>query len=194
MQLEYANTAEYTEEKQGITQPDREIVVTPAHARQTQVREGPLGPSDRVAHPRTPRRPPPGTSPGGLDTHPLCSLMPKGVQKGSKPYYSAACWLTPLKREKVRDAISQTAKALPKLTESFQPCAEEASPGTQLMDLYTGQVDFNVFNKRWEDALGTHRTELNTIWNSVRVWHNALLIGTDTSVPKDKHFQVVAAY
>ncbi|KAJ3511617.1 hypothetical protein NMY22_g15593 [Coprinellus aureogranulatus] len=57
------------------------------------------------------------------------------------------------------------------------------------MDLFADQVNFNVFNKRWEDALGTDCTELNTIWNSVRVQHDALLIGTDASVPKDKHFQ-----
>ncbi|KAJ3521668.1 hypothetical protein NMY22_g12216 [Coprinellus aureogranulatus] len=100
------------------------------------------------------------------DTHPLRSLMPEGMWKGAKPHYSAACWLTPLKREKVRDAISQTVKALPKLTESFQPCAEKAAPGTRLMDLYVDQVDFDVFNKHQEDALGARRTELNTIWNS----------------------------
>ncbi|KAJ3511108.1 hypothetical protein NMY22_g15758 [Coprinellus aureogranulatus] len=128
------------------------------------------------------------------NTHPLRSLLPEGMRKGAKPHYSTACWLTPLKREKVRDAISQTAKVLPKLTESFQPCAEEAAPGTRLMDLYADQVDFNVFNKRWENALDVRRTELNTIWNSARVRHDALLIGTDASVPKDKHFQVVAAY
>ncbi|KAJ3537348.1 hypothetical protein NMY22_g5628 [Coprinellus aureogranulatus] len=128
------------------------------------------------------------------DTHPLRSLMPEGMWKGAKPRYSAACWLTPLKREKVRDAISQTAKALPRLTESFQPCVEEAAPGTRLMDLYADQVGFNVFNKRRENTLDVRRTELNTIWNSARVRHDALLIGTDASVPKDKHFQVVAAY
>ena len=88
--------------------------------------------------------------------------MPEEMRKGANPHYSAACWLTPLKREKVRDAISQTAKALPKLTESFQPCAEEAASGTRLMDLYADQVDFNVFNKRRENALGIRRTELNT--------------------------------
>ncbi|KAJ3519912.1 hypothetical protein NMY22_g12985 [Coprinellus aureogranulatus] len=87
------------------------------------------------------------------DTHPLRSLMPEDMRKGAKPHYSTACWLTPLKREKVREAISQTVKVLPKLTESFQPCAEEATPGTRLMDLYADQVDFNVFNKRWEDTL-----------------------------------------
>ncbi|KAJ3518375.1 hypothetical protein NMY22_g13710 [Coprinellus aureogranulatus] len=125
------------------------------------------------------------------DTHPLRSLMPEGMRKGAKPHYSTACWLTPLKREKVRDAISQTAKALPKLTESFQPCAEEAAPGTRLMDLYADQVT-RVYRR--ENALDVRRTELNTIWNSARVRHDALLIGTDASVPKDKHFQVVAAY
>ncbi|KAJ3506660.1 hypothetical protein NMY22_g17177 [Coprinellus aureogranulatus] len=62
------------------------------------------------------------------------------------------------------------------------------------MDLYADQVDFNVFNKRRENALDVRRTELNTIWNSARVRPDALLIGTDASVPKDKHFQVVAAY
>ncbi|KAJ3533031.1 hypothetical protein NMY22_g7503 [Coprinellus aureogranulatus] len=115
--------------------------------------------------------------------------MPEAMRKGAKPHYSAACWLTPLKREKVWDAISQTAKALPKLTESFQPCAEEAAPGTRLMDLYADQVDFNVFNKRRENALDVRHTELNTIWNSARVRHDALLIGTDSSVPMDKHFK-----
>ncbi|KAJ3514282.1 hypothetical protein NMY22_g14791 [Coprinellus aureogranulatus] len=177
----------------GAADPSEERAVRPFRQYLHQLHPASRHPK-QVAHPCTLWRPPPGTNPGSLDTHLLCSLMPKGMRKGSKPHYSVACWLTPLKREKVRDAISQTVKVLPKVTESFQPCAEEASPGTQLMDLYTGQVDFNVFNKRWEDALGTHHTELNTIWNSVRVRHNALLIGTDTSVPKDKHFQVVAAY
>ncbi|KAJ3499228.1 hypothetical protein NMY22_g19531 [Coprinellus aureogranulatus] len=122
--------------------------------------------------------------------HPL-RLLAEAFSKQPK---RLACWLTPLKREKVQDAISQTAKVLPKLTESFQPCAEEAAPGTRLMDLYADQVDFNVFNKRWENALDVCRTELNTIWNSAQVQHDALLIGMDVSVPKDKHFQVVAAY
>ena len=53
------------------------------------------------------------------------------------------------------------------------------------MDLFAAQVDFNVFDKRKEDALGARRTELNTIWNSAQVRHNALLIGTDASVPEN---------
>ncbi|KAJ3502826.1 hypothetical protein NMY22_g18454 [Coprinellus aureogranulatus] len=41
------------------------------------------------------------------NTHPLRSLMPEEMQKGAKHHYSIACWLTPLKQEKVWD-VEQT--------------------------------------------------------------------------------------
>ncbi|TEB36087.1 hypothetical protein FA13DRAFT_1787556 [Coprinellus micaceus] len=84
----------------------------------------------------------------------------------------------------VRDAITQTTGSLGALTEVFSPCAEEASPGTRLMDLYRSQVTFDGYDSYGDEPLNRRRTEVNTLFNVARGQPRTVCFGTDASVPK----------
>jgi hypothetical protein len=128
------------------------------------------------------------------DTHPLRSLMPEEFRGGAKPHLGAACHLHRRRQGTVQDAISQTVRSLGKLTQDFEPCANEASPGSRMMDLYRAQVHFNWYDSYGEEPLKRRRTELNTLFNAVSVAPHTVWMGTDASVPKTTWHHATAAF
>jgi hypothetical protein len=128
------------------------------------------------------------------DTHPLRSLMPEEFRGGAKPHLGAACHLHRRRQGVVQDAISQTVRSLGKLMEDFEPCANEASPGSRMMDLYGAQVHFNQYDSYGEEPLKRRRTELNTLFNAVSVAPRTVCMGTDASVPKTTRHHATAAF
>ena len=126
-------------------------------------------------------------------THPLCSVMPKEWRENASPHYGAACFLAPARRGLVKDAIFQTTCSLGKLMETFKLCADEAFPGSWIMDLYGTQVHFNVFDWYGEELMEQCREEINTLFNAVSTKPDNLCLGVDVSVPKSTRHQVTAA-
>ncbi|TEB20215.1 hypothetical protein FA13DRAFT_1801198 [Coprinellus micaceus] len=120
--------------------------------------------------------------------------MPEEYREGASPHYGATCFLAPAKRGLVKDSIAQTTRSLGKLTEKFEPCADEASPGTRVMDLYGAQIHFNSFDRYGENPLDRRRQELNTLWNGVSTKPDTLCLGVDASVPKITRHQATAAF
>ncbi|CAA7267563.1 unnamed protein product [Cyclocybe aegerita] len=78
-----------------------------------------------------------------LDTHPLRSMMGKGLLKRATPDAHSAALMTPAMRGKVKSTIMEVDKHVHTLTESFEPFAPEARPGDRLLDRYADRLHFD---------------------------------------------------
>ncbi|CAA7269050.1 unnamed protein product [Cyclocybe aegerita] len=76
-------------------------------------------------------------------THPLCSMMGKGLLKRAEPHAQSAALMTPAMRGKVKSTVMEVDKRVHTLTESFEPFAPEAHPGDRLLDRYADRLHFD---------------------------------------------------
>ncbi|CAA7268140.1 unnamed protein product [Cyclocybe aegerita] len=77
------------------------------------------------------------------DTHPLRSMMGKGLLKQAAPHARSAALMTPAMRGKVKSTVMEVDERVHALTESFKPFALEARPGDRLLDRYADRLRFD---------------------------------------------------
>jgi len=96
-------------------------------------------------------------------------------------------------KRKVKGTVMEIDRHLPELTESFEPVASEARPGTRLMDRLPDQVIFDDCSSLLEqDALEAHERDLFTILRNVRLSDDTVYCSVDASLPDNTQHQAVS--
>ncbi|KAJ2911570.1 hypothetical protein MD484_g8847, partial [Candolleomyces efflorescens] len=128
------------------------------------------------------------------DTHPLRSLFKGEHAKAAIPTYGAACWASETRQKQTCDTITKSSSLLDKLTEVFSPCADENTPGTRLMDLFSERVEFESISGKDDKALDLQRSLLNQLAYQARDDPSVALCGTDCSIPVRSSHQATASF
>ncbi|CAA7271826.1 unnamed protein product [Cyclocybe aegerita] len=110
------------------------------------------------------------------DTHPLCSMLGKGLLKRAVPHAHPATLMTPAMRGKVKSTVMEVDERVHTLTESFEPFAPEARPDDRLLDRYADRLHFDEHDPTQD------RADPLTV-----------LAATDGSVPQSNQYQVASA-
>ncbi|CAA7265986.1 unnamed protein product [Cyclocybe aegerita] len=122
------------------------------------------------------------------DTHPLRSMMGKGLLKQVAPHACSAALMTPAMRGKVKSTIMEVDKHIHTLTESFKPFAPEARPGDWLLDHYADRLHFDKC-----DPTQDRRPYLDELIAKARANPLTVLAATDGSVPQSNQYQAASA-
>jgi hypothetical protein len=127
-------------------------------------------------------------------THPLRSLLDDEFRVAAQPHFGASRFLPEGRRRGVRDTITETGAFLSGLTEEFEPCAAEASPGSRLLDRFPDRVKWLPFAGGSDAVLELHRTALDDLYWEADSQDFTVQCGTDCSVPTSTKHQAAAAY
>ncbi|CAA7267337.1 unnamed protein product [Cyclocybe aegerita] len=122
------------------------------------------------------------------DTHPLRSMLGKGLLKRAVPHACSAALMTPAMRGKVKSTVMEVDERVHTLTESFEPFAPEARPGDWLLDHYADRLHFD---KR--DPTQDKRPYLDKLIMKARADPLTVLAATDGSVPQSNQYQATSA-
>jgi len=128
------------------------------------------------------------------DTHPLRLILSQDHHKGAQPHPCAISQMSEAFKRKVKGTVMEIDRHLPELTESFEPVASEARPGTRLMDRFPDQVIFDDCGSLMEqDALEARERDLFTILRNVRLSNDTVYCSVDASLPDNTQHQAVSA-
>ncbi|CAA7264656.1 unnamed protein product [Cyclocybe aegerita] len=122
------------------------------------------------------------------DTHPLRSMMGKGLLKRAEPHTRSAALMTPALQGKVKSTVMEVDERIHTLTESFEPFAPEAHPSDRLLNCFADHLHFDE-----RDPTQDRCPYLDELIATVRANPLTILAAVDSSVPQSNQYQATSA-